>query len=334
MELFVGIRLKPFMYGVPVNGYLLENDGKGKFTNATAQIAPELTNIGMIRDMQWEDVDGDGDKDMIIAGDWMSLTIFINDKGKFTEKKDAFGEDTRGWWNCIAAADLDADGDVDFVAGNHGLNSRFKATPERPVTMFVNDFDLNGSAEQVICVYDRDISYPLALKHDLVKQIPGLEKKYMKYDSYKDQQITDIFTPEQLAHAIKLDATMMETSVFLNDGKGVFTRKALPAGAQLSPVFAAATGDFNGDGHIDIILGGNLYNTKPELGRYDASYGNFLAGDGTGNFSDVPKRLSGFYTDGEVRDIREVKTSCGTLLVVARSNASVQVIQANSPRKP
>ena len=172
MELFVGIRLKPFAYGVPVNGYILENDGKGNFTNVTAQIAPELLNIGMIRDMLWEDVDGDGDKDMIIAGDWMPLKVFINENGKFKEKKDAFGtEKTEGWWNCLAAGDFNGDGDIDFIAGNHGLNSRFKASPEKPVSMYVNDFDLNGTVEQIICTYDGDKSYPLALKHDLTRQI-------------------------------------------------------------------------------------------------------------------------------------------------------------------
>jgi enediyne biosynthesis protein E4 len=329
-ELFVGIRLKPFLYGVPVNGYLLENDGKGNFTNVSEQVAPDLSKTGMIRDMQWADIDNDGDQDMILAGDWMPLKVFRNDQGRFTENLGAFGiEDTRGWWNCLRTADVDGDGDIDLLAGNLGLNSRFRATPRTPVTLYVNDFDLNGSAEQVICVYDGDKSYPLALKHDLVKQIPGLEKKYMKYDQYKDQQITDIFTPEQLKNAIRLDASLMETSCFLNDGKGNFTRTALPQEVQYAPVFALFTGDFNGDGHMDILTGGNLYNVKPELGRYDASYGNFLAGDGKGTFADIPKRLTGFFLDGEIRDIKQVKTARGTLLLIARSNAPVQVLRIN-----
>ena len=177
IELFVGIRLRPFLYGVPVNGYLLENDGKGNFTDVSSQIAPELKNIGMIRDMRWTDVDGDKDIDMIIAVEWMPLKVFINEHGKFKEKKDAFGSlKTEGWWNCLASGDFDSDGDIDFVAGNHGLNSRFKASPDKPVSMYVNDFDLNGTAEQIICVYDGDKSYPLALKHDLTRQIPALER--------------------------------------------------------------------------------------------------------------------------------------------------------------
>jgi hypothetical protein len=321
MELFVGIRLRPFLYGVPVNGYILENDGKGKFTNVTAQVAPELTGIGMIRDMKWADVDGDGDQDMIITGDWMPLKIFINDRGIFKEDKEAFGtERTEGWWNCLSVGDFNADGKPDFVAGNHGLNSRFKASPEKPVDMYVNDFDLNGSAEQVICTYEGDKSYPMALKHDLIKQIPGLAQKYTTYEMYKDQQITDIFSPAQLKNAIHLQAVQLETSVFINDGSGHFKRKTLPATAQFSPVYAAETADFNGDGNIDILLGGNLNNTKPETGRYDASYGCLLAGDGKGSFTSVPAGISGFSVRGEIRDFALLKIHGSEVLLVARSN--------------
>ena len=326
IELFVGIRLKPFLYGVPVNGYILENDGKGNFSNVTPQVAPELQNTGMIRDMLWEDVNGDGNKDIIVAGDWMPLRIFINEKNKFREIKDTFGsEKTQGWWNCLAAGDFDKDGDVDFIAGNHGLNSRFHASSEKPVDMYVNDFDLNGSVEQIICTYDGDKSYPLALKHDLTMQIPGLEQKYPKYEMYKDQQITNIFTPEQLKNSIHLDVCLLETSLFINDGKGHFTRKPLPVDVQFSPVFAAEAGDFNGDGNPDILLGGNLYNVKPEIGRYDASYGSFLCGDGHGNFTSIPPKISGFRLNGEIRDIMKVKSQKDELLIVARSNNPVLV---------
>jgi enediyne biosynthesis protein E4 len=328
IELFVGIRIKPFAYGVPANGYLLENNGKGIFSDVTAQIAPELLNAGMIRDMIWIDIDGDKDKDIIIAGDWMPIKVYINENGRFKEKKEAFGSiKTNGWWNCLASGDFDGDGDLDFIAGNHGLNSRFKATPEKPVSMYVNDFDLNGTIEQIICTYDGDKSYPLALKHDLTRQIPALEKKYPKYEMYKDQQITDIFTPEQLKKSISLDAFMLETSLFLNDGSGNFTLKPLPVEVQFSPVYGVSVGDFNGDNNPDILLGGNLFNVKPEIGRYDASYGSFLMGDGKGGFRNISVKVSGFRLNGEVRDIMEISTPGGKLILVAKSNDPIQVFK-------
>jgi len=326
-ELFVGTRLRPFLYGVPVNGYLLENDGRGNFTNVSEQIAPELREVGMLRDMQWVDVDGDGDQDMILAGDWMRLKLFINKNGTFRENREAFGSETSGWWNCIATGDFDGDGDSDFVAGNHGLNSRFKASAERPVSMYVNDFDLNGSAEQIICVYEGDSSYPMALKHDLTRQIPVLLKKYPRYELYKEQTIHNMFAPEQLTNAIQLDVAQLKTSLFINDGSGHFTIRELPVETQFSTVMAAETGDFNGDGNVDLLLGGNLYHVKPEVGRYDASYGHFLEGDGQGGFKVVPPLLSGFRLAGEIRDIQTIQTPTGTVLVIARSNEPLQLFR-------
>ena len=332
IELFVGIRLKPFAYGVPVNGYILENDGKGRFSDATASLAPGLANIGMIRDMLWEDVDGDSDKDMIIAGEWMPLKIFINDNGSFSELKDAFGQlHTEGWWNCLASGDFDGDGDTDFIAGNHGLNSRFKAFKDKPVSMYVNDFDLNGTVEQIICAYDGEFSYPYALKHDLTRQIPALEKKYPRYEMYKDQGITDIFSPGQLKNSIQLNSYMMETSLFINDGSGHFEKRDLPVEAQFSPVYAACVTDINGDSIQDILLGGNLFNAKPETGRYDSSYGTFLKGDGKGGFRNIPAGISGFRLEGEIRDFAQLNTRNYRLLVVAGSNTPVQVFSMTRP---
>jgi hypothetical protein len=331
MELFVGIRLKPFLYGVPVNGYILENDGKGNFSNVTSQVAPELKEVGMIRDMVWMDADGDKDTDMIVAGDWMSVKVFINEKGIFKESTTALGTlKTAGWWNCLTAGDVDADGDMDVVAGNHGLNSRFKATEEKPVSMFVNDFDLNGRVEQIICTYEGDSLFPMALKHDLTRQIPALEKKYAKYVDYKNQQITDMFSPDQLQKSIRLDAFRLETCLFINDGTGHFTLKSLPDEVQFSPVFAAAIGDYTGDGIPDLLMGGNFFNAKPETGRYDASYGSFLKGDGKGGFALIPPKVSGFRLNGEIRDMMEIKTPTGNILVVARNNSALQVFNVLS----
>jgi hypothetical protein len=192
--------------------------------------------------------------------------------------------------------------------------------------MFVNDFDLNGTVEQIISVYDGDKSYPLALKHDLTKQLPGLLNKYPKYEMYKGQQVADIFPPEQLKRSVHLNAYVLETSLFFNDGTGHFTRKPLPVEAQLSTTMSAGVNDFDNDGFNDILLGGNLFNVKPEVGRYDASYGTFLKGNGRGDFKNIPAKKSGFRLNGEIRDMVEISTSKDKILVIARNNDSLQVL--------
>ena len=163
----------------------------------------------------------------------------------------------------------------------------------------------------------------MVLRHDLVSQIPSLKKKYLKYENYKDQTITDMFTPDQLKNAIKLDAYQFASVVLLNDGQARFTAKVLPVEAQVSPVYGIEMADMDGDGNTDILLGGNLYRAKPEIGRYDASYGVFLKGDGKANFTPVPANESGVWINGEVRDITIVRTNKGEIILVARNNDSI-----------
>ncbi len=329
-DLFVGVRLLPFSYGVAVNGYILNNDGKGNFTDVSAQIAPGLQNVGMITDAAWADVDGDHDEDLVVVGEYMPVKVFINERGAFKDNTDSAGlSKSNGWWSRIEGADLDHDGDMDFVVGNHGLNSRFRASAEKPVCMYVSDFDENGTIEQIVCTYNGDKSYPLVLRHDLVNQIPSLKKKYLKYDSYKDQTITDIFTPEQMAKAIKLEAYELATSVLFNDGRGKFSLKHLPVEAQFSDIYGIELTDFNQDGNQDILLGGNLFKAKPEVGRYDASYGLYLEGDGKGGFTSVNSRESGIRIEGEVRDIITIQVGQKTVTLVARNNSSIMAYTNN-----
>jgi len=323
MDLFVGIRLRPFAYGLPVNGYLLKNDGQGKLVNVTGKIAPGLINLGMITDMAWADIDSDGDPDMVIVGDWMPVKVFINDRGNFTDESERFGlSGTEGWWRTIVAKDLNGDGHVDFVLGNHGLNSRFKAAPKQPLTMYVNDFDLNGSIEQIICTYNSDTLFPLVMKDDLVKQIPSLEKKYRKFDDYKNQTMGDIFPPEVLQRSVILNARIMESCVMLNTGRGSFKLITLPLEAQFSPVYAIIAEDFDHDGICDILLGGNQCKAKPETGIYDASYGLFLKGNAGGTWQPVSAVKSGFFTKGEMRDL-EILTINGARIIVTARNSDI-----------
>lgn len=333
LDLFVGIRLIPFYYGLPANGYILENDGKGNFRNVTPAVAPALNQLGMITDVQWADYDNDDDEDLIITGEWMGIKIFRNDQpagGKriFNDVSAEAGlEQTNGFWNCIKPADLDGDGDMDFVIGNHGTNSMLKASRSKPMNMYANDFDNNGTFEQIICIYNGEKSYPLILRHDLVAYIPQLKKKYLKYANYKNQTITDIFTPEQLQQAKTLTIYETKTCVLVNQGNGTFLLKPLPVEAQFSPVYGLLVEDVDKDGHPDIALAGNFYRSKPEVGIYAASYGLVLKGDGKGNFTVMPAERSGFFTTGEVRDMMSLQTKHNRLMLVGRNNDSLEFFQ-------
>ena len=329
MDLFVGIRSKPFFYGSPQNGYVLRNDGKGYFKNVTDQVAPALIKIGMITDAEWADIDKDGDDDLVIVGEYMPVKILINNRGVFADQTESWGlAQSNGWWRKVKVMDVDGDGDSDLVLANHGSNSRFRATIERPVSMYVSDFDKNGTVEQIICTYNGEKSYPMLLRHDLVMQIPALKKKYLKYETFKDQTINDIFSETELKDALRLQAFELRSGVWLNEGAR-YTFKPFPPKAQLSCMYAIYADDFDGDGKVALTLGGNLYRTKPETGRYDASYGVVIEVDGKGAFSVVPPARSGFWVDGEVRAIEPIKVNGQDMLAIGRNNDSVVFLKRN-----
>ena len=321
LDLFAGARLRPFAYGIPVNGYLLENDGKGNFSDVTGKRAPELRGIGMITDMTWADVDKDGDPDMVIIGDWMPVKIFINNNGNFKDESEAYGLlNTEGWWQTIVSRDLNNDGNIDFILGNHGLNSFFKASVNKPVTMYVNDFDLNGDIEQIICSFNGDISYPVTIKDDLEKQIPSLATKYAKYDDFKDQTIEDIFPPEILNRSVILKSRVMESCIIINKGGKDFRLVPLVPEAQISPVYAIYADDFNKDGICDIVLGGNQYRAKPQTGIFAGSYGILLQGNNEGIWNYVSPEASGLSIRGEIRDLKLLNINGDRVIAVARNN--------------
>lgn len=324
IDLFVGIRLKPGSIGVPQNGYILENNGKGEYKDVTLELAPEMIGLGMITDAKWADFDNDDDYDLIIVGEWMGIKLFENDNSNFTEiSKDVGLKNTSGWWNRIVSSDIDNDGDIDFIVGNHGLNSRFKASVEAPISCYVNDFDNNGSIEQIVCNYNEGKSYPLVLRHDLIKQLPHLKKKYVYYTNYKGQTIEDVFTEKELEGSIVHEVTMLESVLLINNGDASFKIKPLPTESQFAPIYAISASDFDKDGVVDLVLGGNLYNVKPEIGSYDASYGQFLKGTGNGDFTVFSMGESGFFLDGEIRDFKIISHKQNDLLLVSKNNSTV-----------
>ncbi|WEA00370.1 VCBS repeat-containing protein [Mucilaginibacter sp. SJ] len=326
-DLFVGVRLKPGEYGYPCKGYLLQNNGKGFFTDVTDERAPGLTELGMVTDAKWFDYDRDGKPDLVTCGEYMPIRIFHNEGGRLKEvTREAGLEWSNGWWNRLEIADIDGDGYPDIVAGNHGLNSRFKATRAKPVSMYVGDFSGTGSIEDIVCTYNGDKQYPMVLRHDLVGELPYLKKKYLRYAQYKEQTMEDIFGRDLLQKMVKLDACEMRSSVLLNKRNGKFLMKPLPVEAQFSTVFGLVVKDYDGDGKKDIVLGGNFYQSKPEAGIYDASYGLLLKGDGKGGFTAVKPQVSGIVIKGAVRDIKEIKAGNNKLLIVAKNNDKTEVL--------
>lgn len=323
LDLFVGERVVPLKYGVKCSGFILQNDGKGNFTDITESMAKDLKNIGMITDAIFHDLDADGDDDLLIVGEFMGIEIFINQDGSYTRKEESDVKELKGWWNTIHKADLDNDGDVDFIVGNHGLNSRFRASTERPITLFSSDFDKNGFTDPVLAFRaPNGKDYPYALRHNLIDQMKGLKKKFPDYESFKDASMDVIFTKKQLDASNQLKATTLSSIVLINKGDMKFDVLELPVEAQFSSIYAINTADFDNDGDQDIVLGGNLFNVKPEVGRYDATYGVYLENEGNMKFKSH-KNGNGFFVKGEVRDliVHEKK------LLVARNSDSLAVFK-------
>ena len=323
-DLFIGTRLIPQKYGLPSNGYILENDGEGNFINVTDSIAPDLNKIGMITDASFIDYENDGDSDLLVVGHWMPIKLLENNNGIFKVKKIDKLDNTNGWWNTIKVQDINGDGFDDFIVGNHGNNSRFRASLTKPISMYVNDFDDNNSIEQVIFQYNGDSSYTVALRHDLVMQMPTLKKKYLKYNSYKNQTVNDIFPFSKIKSSQTNHVYNLKTSLFINN-RGDFNSIELPIQAQFSTVHAIEIEDVNQDGIKDIILGGNLYDVKPEVGRYDANYGQLFLGGKDLQFNSISSLKSGLLFKGQVRDFSKINSiDDKNLLLVLNNNDTLQ----------
>lgn len=321
IDLFVGTRVMPSYYGLPADQFLLVNDGKGKFSDATSEVAPQFRGLGMVTDAAWFNYDGDAFPDLAVVGDWMPVTIFSNNGTRFTKVDAVKGlEHSSGLWNRIIPADIDSDGDTDFVLGNLGLNSKLNAARGQPLSLFVSDFDQNGSVEPVFA-YRKDSShFPLALRQDIVKQMSSLKKKFIYYDQYATKSLEQIFDGKVLNQATKLELEEVRSAVLVNAGNGAFRLQPLPDEAQVSPVYGIAVSDVNNDDQPDLVLGGNLFAVKPEIGRYDALHGLVLLGNGSGDFRPLPAKQSGVSIGGEVRHISLLRSSKGRKIAVVRNN--------------
>ena len=303
-DLFVGGRSLPGRYPETPQSFLLINDGKGHFTDQLASISPELQKIGMVTDAAWIDLNADNKKDLLLVGEWMPVSAFINNNGKLENKTSSYFDGVySGWWNRILVTDCNADGKPDLVLGNYGLNSQCRASDKEPAEMYYKDFDDNGSIDPILCFYVQGKSYPYVTRDELLDQMSIMRTRFTDYKSYADAGLKEIFTPEELNNARHLQATHLATSFFLNGADGKFHEKALPAQTQFAPVSTITALDYNKDGLQDLLLCGNISHARLRFGKFDANYGVLLQGDGKGGFSYIPQNISGLNVWGDTRSV-------------------------------
>ena len=325
-DIFIGGRSVAQQYGVTPESYLLKNDGRGNFINVTKSEAPQLQSLGMVTDAQWADIDGDHQTELIIAGDWMPLTIFkyTNQQLKLFKSINYSG----GWWNTLTVADVNHDGLPDLMAGNLGWNSKVKADSAHPAKLYTNDFDHNGQVECVPVYFKSDNkAYPFNLRGDMVAQMPLLKKKMLTYESYAGKSVEEVFSSDQLKGADVKTVTQSGTCFFINKGGCNFEITPMPVMAQLSAVYSILYEDLNGDGRGDIFMAGNFFGLKPEMGRLDALYGATMIADPEYHYHYIAPKLSGLFLKGEVRDIKTINTRSGKYILVSRNNESLQIFK-------
>lgn len=326
-DLLFGGWCVPGKYPTTPLSMLWRND-KGTFVNATDQLAPGFKNLGLVRAMIWADLDGDKKEELLVAGEWMPLRAFAVNNGKVEDVSAKFGLDgTEGFWRSLQAADLDGDGDMDFVAGNIGLNTRYMASPEAPLRMYAKDFDRNGSVDPIMTQMEGSHEFPVATREVLIKQLPGLRKKYVRTINYAKASITDVYPEAELKSAQNLRCNYLASAVFINEN-GKFSMKKLPNEAQIAPVNAIQIFDWQNDGDLDILIVGNDYGQQVESGPLDAGNGLLLENEGKGDFSPIPARNSGFWATKEARDLKILRSAGGKpLFLVSNNNAAPQVFQ-------
>ncbi len=321
LDILATERIKIGQCGMPCSSHLYENDGQGKFTEVTSNKAKQLLDIGMVTDAKLADIDQDGDIDIILVGEFMPLTILQNEDGSFTNQKIKSNKGLAGWWSTLHLVDIDKDGDLDILAGNHGTNSRFKASTDQPIKMYFSDFDGNGSGEGIMCGPGKDNKYyPFALRHNLIDQMKSLKKVFPDFESFKSASIEEIIDPNKLKAATTYYADNLETTLFINEGDGTFNAHPLPHEAQFTNIHSIATDDFDHDGDMDIVLGGNLSKAKPELGIFDASRGIYLENKGELNFVAKMNELN---IKGEIRGLEIIDNK----LLVNVSEDSLKVLK-------
>ena len=299
LDIFIGGYVVPGRYPEKPRSYILINDGKGHFSDKTDEIQPELKNLGMVTDAVWADMDGDQTEDLILVGEWLPISIYLNKDNTLVNNTDMFFEEPLlGLWTALSAADVNKDGKPDIIAGNIGTNTQFKLSSQTPAELYYSDFDNNGSVDPILNFYIDDISYPYVTRDELLGQLSGLRQNFNSYEKYADARISDLFNETELKNAKKLMIDHQETTVLLSTSDVKYRNAPLPLRAQFSPTSNIITADFNNDENVDVLLLGNNAYYKLRIGKFDANYGTVLLGDGSGNFTYVPQTKSGLSLKG------------------------------------
>jgi ASPIC and UnbV/FG-GAP-like repeat len=329
LDLFISGRVDPRNYPKPVSSFIYRNDSKNghiKFTDVTPTVAKDLTKIGMVCDAIWTDFDNDGWQDLILAGEWMPVTFLKNDKGVFKNVTDISGiQDQTGWWNSITAGDFDNDGKMDYIIGNLGQNSFYRASEQYPARVYGGDFDNNGIYDMIPSLYLPDINgekkeFPAQTRDDLLRQINAIRRNFPTYKSFATATMDQVLTDAQRKQALILNANNFKTSMIHNDGNGKFSMSAMPAMTQFSAINGMTVEDFDGDGNLDVVMNTNDFGTEVSVGRYDALNGLYIKGDGKGNFSPESILQSGIYIPGNGKALVKLKSANGNYLLAASQN--------------
>lgn len=328
LDLFVGGRLTVRQYPLPARSYVLRNDG-GHFTDVTEQVAPELVQPGgMITDAAWVDLDGDGRMDLVTAGEWMPIQFFRNDGSRLRDvTRDTRLPPMRGWWYSLAVGDFDGDGRPDIVAGNLGLNHTYRASPQNRFGVYAGDFGGNRTTNIVLTTEIDGTEYPYAGLVPLGREIDPLSHRFPTYGSFAHATVEQAFGSAQLQQAVHYQADTFASVFLRNNGDGTFTESPLPNLAQIAPIRGIVAADVDGDGHLDLIVAGNLYATEPNTARADAGNGLWLRGDGRGHFMPVPSVESGFLASLDVTGLALIKTPTGKAVVVANQGDGIQIFR-------
>ena len=332
MDLFVGGRLLPRNYPKAPRSFILKNESTAsnvKFVDVTEEIAPQLSQLGMVTTGDWIDIDNDRNLDLLVVGEWMPITYLKNERGKFEDNTEKLGlDDTTGWWFGMISEDFDQDGDQDFVVGNLGLNYKYQATEDEPFSIYMKDFDRNNKEDIVLSYYESGTEYPVRGKGCSSEQIPVISYKFKDYKSFASASLEDVYTTEELNKSLRFKVNSFASIYLENQGEGELKKSPLDNLAQISSINAIVADDFNHDGTIDVILGGNLYGSEVETPRSDSSYGSLMLGDGKGSFKSKMPYESGLMVKGEVKAIEKIRLAGGQKgILFAKNNDYLQLFK-------